>query len=213
MLNIATLKRAENMMCLEFDLEGLNINSVKDSTNKEELETVKLNRKFRVITQEMTDSTVQFRLSGECHGQNLFAQNQAITFNINGKKLIKSIQDRILSLKSALKDVVQACHPEIQPPPHILYSQEKLLKFYLNNITKLNKNNQGPWITQTKKSILVKLCNYQDKSIAIQISMPELDNLPDLMSNFNQIVLQEFVIEKLFICFDMPLSALNKHQA
>ena len=43
--------------------------------------------------------------------------------------------------------------------------------------------------------------------------MPELDNLPDLMSNFNQIVLQEFVIEKLFICFDMPLSILNKHQA
>ena len=43
--------------------------------------------------------------------------------------------------------------------------------------------------------------------------MPELDKLPDLMSNFNQIVLQEFVIEKLYICFDMPLSVLNKHQA
>lgn len=213
MLNIATLKKAENMICLEFDLQDLNINLAKDNTDKDQQEAVKLNRKFRVINQDMTNSTVHFRLNGQCHGQNVFAQNQAITFNINGKKLIKSIQDRILSLKSALKDMVQACHPEIQPPVHILYSQEKLLKFYLNNITKLNKNNQGPWITQTKKSIIVKLCNYQDKSIAIQISMPELDNLPDLMSNFNQIVLQEFVIEKLFICFDMPLSILNKHQA
>ena len=40
-----------------------------------------------------------------------------------------------------------------------------------------------------------------------------MEKLPDLMSNFNQIVLQEFVIEKFFICFDMPLSILNKYQA
>jgi hypothetical protein len=30
------------------------------------------------------------------------------------------------------------------------------------------------------------------------------------MSNFNQIVLQDFIIDKFFICFDMPLSNINK---
>lgn len=113
MLNIATLKKAENMMCLEFDLQDLDINMAKENADKEQQEKIKLNRKFRVINQDMTNSTVHFRLTGHCHGQGVFAPNQAVSFNINGKKLIKSIQDRILNLKSALKDMVQAYHPEI----------------------------------------------------------------------------------------------------
>jgi hypothetical protein len=32
---------------------------------------------------------------------------------VNGKKIIKSIQDRILSLKSALKETVKRHYPEI----------------------------------------------------------------------------------------------------
>lgn len=49
MLNIATLKKAENMMCLEFDLQELDINVAKDNIDKEQQEQAKLNRKFRVI--------------------------------------------------------------------------------------------------------------------------------------------------------------------
>lgn len=108
----------------------------------------------------MTNQNIHLRLSGQCHGQSLFELNQSITFNINGKKLIKSIQDRILSLKRELADMVMMNHPEITPPVHILNNPEKIQKFYLNNINKLNKNNQGPWITQTKNTILVKLCNF-----------------------------------------------------
>lgn len=33
------------------------------------------------------------------------------------------------------------------------------------------------------------------------------------MSNFNQLVLQEFEIEKILICLDLPLSRINKIQA
>ena len=61
--------------------------------------------------------------------------------------------------------------------------------------------------------MLIKLLNFQGRSIGFQIAMPQLDNLPNQMSNFNQLVLQELEIEKIFICFDMPLSRINKPQA
>ena len=33
------------------------------------------------------------------------------------------------------------------------------------------------------------------------------------MTNFNQLVLREFVIEKIFVCIDLPLSKINSIQA
>lgn len=60
---------------------------------------------------------------------------------------------------------------------------------------------------------MVKLIHFQGKSVAFQIGVDRLGNLPNLMTNFNQLVLQEFVIQKIFICFDMPLSTINKVQA
>lgn len=43
--------------------------------------------------------------------------------------------------------------------------------------------------------------------------MPKLCELPNLMTNFNQLVLQDFEIQKLYVCFDLPLSSLNRVQA
>jgi len=80
----------------------------------------------------------------------------------------------------------------------------------MNQVQKMNANNRGPWVTQTKQTLIIKLVNYQGKSIGLQIAVPQLCNLPNLMTNFNQLVLQEFEIQKLFVCFDMPLSILNK---
>lgn len=47
----------------------------------------------------------------------------------------------------------------------------------------------------------------------MQIGVPNLNNLPNLLTNFNQLVLQEFEIQKVFFCFDMPLTKINKVQA
>jgi hypothetical protein len=35
--------------------------------------------------------------------------------------------------------------------------------------------------------------------------MDNLPNLENMMTNFNQIVIQEAIINKLFFCFDLPL--------
>lgn len=56
----------------------------------------------------------------------------------------------------------------------------------------------------------MKIVNFGGRSLAVQIGMPSLNNLPNLMSNFNQLVLQEFEIQKFFMCFDLPLSRMNK---
>ena len=67
-------------------------------------------------------------------------------------------------------------------------------------VEKNNRYNKGPWISQTKKSLVIKLLNFNGRSIAFQIAVPDLYNLPNLMTNFNQLVLREFVIEKIFVC-------------
>jgi len=52
-------------------------------------------------------------------------------------------------------------------------------------VEKLNKSRLGPWITKSKKTIVVKLLNLMGKSVAIEIAIPKLYDLPNLMTNFN----------------------------
>ena len=94
-------------------------------------------------------------------------------------------------------------------PGHV-NDPEKILKFYLNQLEKLNKQNKGPWVTLDKDTILIKLLNFSNRSLAMQIRVPDLCELPSLMTNFNQLVLREFEIQKLYICFDLPLTTLNR---
>jgi hypothetical protein len=75
-------------------------------------------------------------------------------------------------------------NPQINLPDHVT-TEDKKSKFYLNQIERLNKMNMGPWITKTKKSLIVKLIHLYGKSVAIQIGVPHLKNLPNLMTNFN----------------------------
>ena len=77
----------------------------------------------------------------------------------------------------------------------------------------MNKMGKGPWVSTTKRTLLVKLQNFNDKSVAIQIRVPDLKNRPNMMTNFNQLVIQEFEFLKLYVCFDLPLSTLNRSQA
>lgn len=54
--------------------------------------------------------------------------------------------------------------------------------------------------------------NFNNRSVALQIEVPNLKELPSIMNNFNQLVMAEYKILKMFICFDMPLSILNRIQ-
>jgi len=73
MLTIDTLKKSENMMCLEFDLSAL-----PPTANG-----VNLRENLFIINQNFTDSILQFNLNGTCHGQNIFGPNDAcLSFQI-----------------------------------------------------------------------------------------------------------------------------------
>jgi len=136
-----------------------------------------------------------------------------LSFTVSGKKIVKSIQERILGLKALLKDTIKSHYPHKQVPSHIQFDHEKHQKFYLNQVERLNKQGLGPWVTRTKTTLLIKLLNFQNKSVGMQIEVPKLCELPNLMTNFNQLVMQEFKITKIFVCFDLPLSSLNRLQA
>jgi len=55
-------------------------------------------------------------------------------FSFSGKKVIKSIQDRILKLKGMLRDVIKQNNPKSSSsvPIQIMSDPEKSMKFYLN---------------------------------------------------------------------------------
>lgn len=57
-------------------------------------------------------------------------------------------------------------NPNLMAPNHIQPDSERFEKFFLNQIDRLNNNQKGPWITKTKKSIIVKLIHFQGKSVA-----------------------------------------------
>ena len=61
----------------------------------------------------MIESMIHLRLKASCHGNTLFSPSEmTLNFNIQGKKLIKSIQDRILRLKEKLAFSVQQMHAQ-----------------------------------------------------------------------------------------------------
>lgn len=127
------------MICLEFDLQDHPITAPADAS-EEVKETARNNRRFRVITQEYIETNFQFRINGSCHGHKIFCGSQSLSFSLSGKKVIKSIQDRIISLKQSLAETVRLAHPHKWPhTDHIQNEPEKHMKFYLNQIERLNK--------------------------------------------------------------------------
>jgi len=192
MMRIDFSKRAENLICLEFDL-------------------LNLPKRLRTIDQNFIESSLNLKLNGLCHGSQIF--DQQLSFILSGKKIIKSIQSRFLQLKTLLAECVSK-NNKYQLPEQVQNHKDRIQKFYLNKIEALNKEkNKGPWITSMKKQLIFKIIEFRGKSVAIQIKVPDLNNLPNLMTNFNQLVLQEFEMTKIFICFDLPMSQINRVQA
>lgn len=110
------------MVCLEFDVQDLPIGLDAAKKAAEQDEHVKMNRKFRVINQDFINQNLCFRINGTCHGQKVFAENSnSLSFSLSGKKVIKSIQDRILKLKTLLKNHIVKAYPRLQAPVQVIY--------------------------------------------------------------------------------------------
>lgn len=73
-------------------------------------------------------------------------------------------------------------------------------------IRKNNKKGEGPWLTRAD-TIHTKAVNMY-KSIGFEVQMPGLAQIELMLTNFNQIVLQNGVINKYFVCFDLPVYQL-----
>jgi hypothetical protein len=74
MIQLNSSKLAENMFCLEFDLE-------KYPLETQNGEPIELHQKFRKIDQKFTESILSLKLSGNCHGQKVFGPND-LTINL-----------------------------------------------------------------------------------------------------------------------------------
>ena len=69
---------------------------------------VKLHKRFRLINQTMIDTLIHFKLRANCHGNSLFyPADLSLNFSLSGKKIIKSIQGRILTLKRKLAELAR----------------------------------------------------------------------------------------------------------
>ena len=76
-------------------------------------------------------------------------------------------------------------------------------KEILNMIRQRNKKQKGPYLRRPD-NMHIKICNVT-KSIGVDMSMVNLAGIDNMMTNFNQIVIQEGIINKYYFCFDLPV--------
>ena len=57
----------------------------------------------------------------------------------------------------------------------------------------------------------IKICNVT-KLIGVDMAMVNLAGIDNMMTNFNQIVIQEGIINKYYFCFDLPVHQLSTMQ-
>ena len=55
----------------------------------------------------------------------------------------------------------------MQMPDHVRNDPERQQKYFLNSVAKNNGLGFGPWVTKTKRSLLVKIMNFAGKSMAL----------------------------------------------
>ena len=76
MIHINQSLAAENMFCLEFDLNEL---------------PQEMSRRFKKVDQSFIEQSLRFQISGSAHGQNIFENETTIDYVVSGKKIIKSL--------------------------------------------------------------------------------------------------------------------------
>lgn len=73
-----------------------------------------------------------------------------------------------------------------------------------------NKKNKGPWLRRPDE-IHIPIVNVT-KSVGFKMLMTNLASIDNMLTNFNQIVMQEGVIQKYFFSFDLPVHQLSSRQ-
>lgn len=79
-------------MALEFDVQRFNLHDTCLQAAD--------NKSFRLVDQGLVDTTLHFFINGYCHGQKVLQHD--LHFQLHGKKIIKSIQQRLLDYKDYL---------------------------------------------------------------------------------------------------------------
>ncbi len=111
---------------------------------------------------------------------------------VDGKKIVKSVQDRLLEVKEYLHNQVLLVDPGLkkkfysQKPEDIAkYNQ----KYILTQIKTRNKKGRGPYLRRPD-SLLAKMLQ-KKRSMAVKIVLDTLPGIETVMTNFNQIVIRE----------------------
>ena len=66
-----------------------------------------------------------------------------------------------------------------------------------------NKKNKGPYLRRSDQ-IHIPIVNVA-KSLGFKMMMSNLASIDNMLTNFNQIVMQEGIIQSFFFSFDLPV--------
>ncbi|TNV85207.1 hypothetical protein FGO68_gene8034 [Halteria grandinella] len=224
-------RKCESLYCLEFDLKSAlplqadccnDFNPVpfeqKNLLGDEEY----LAAQIRIIDQDMVGSTLYFYVNGECHGKKVLQQD--LRYQLQGKKIVKSVQSRILDFKQAIAEaVIQRCisvgqncgcgyycnHKDLAATAEKIHPSSMNMRPIHNLMDELDcLGIPTPFISRGH-ILHAKMMN-MTKSCAVQVKYQNLPNIEQFLTNFNQLVLQSGIIQKFFFSFDLPLSILKK---
>ena len=70
-----------------------------------------------------------------------------------------------------------------------------------------NKKNRGPFLRRSDQ-IHIPIVNVT-KSLGFKMRMETIATIDNILTNFNQIVMQEGVIQSFFLSFDLPVHQLS----
>ena len=116
-------------------------------------------RQLRVINQEYVEQVTYFKLNGECHGKLVFEHD--LKYQIQGKKVIKSIQERLVRAKDHIYNEIVRMEPGITQRNVSKSSSSKgretvdrngrkthqrTQKSILSSLRSRNKRNKGPYL-------------------------------------------------------------------
>eukprot|EP00347_Sterkiella_histriomuscorum_P023513 403334361 len=224
-------QKSEHMMCLEFDLSSIFI--PQDYFAESQLFDTHLTQVSpRVVNQSMVESTFHYYINGECHGQRILLSD--LHYQLQGKKIVKSIQQRITDYKELIQNQVQQkllqlthcddnCKQFTQDYMGINYPAQicpnhprpvpltNNFRFNLNMLRQLNEQGYGPFL-ERPSTLNCKMLNIP-KSVAIEFQYSKLPSIENFLTNFNQLVMQNGIINKIRVCFDLPMSKMLKDEA
>ncbi|CDW78619.1 UNKNOWN [Stylonychia lemnae] len=207
----------ENMFCVEFDLKDIPLIDTSIPLNLNDTEVQEAHP--RIINQQLVDSTFHYYVNGYCHGQKILQHD--LHYLLQGKKIVKSIQQRIIDYKEHIqKQVHQKLNQLYRCTPRCKYNGQRCyyhqeqqpltfnFRYNMNIMNQMNQQGVGPFLLRTN-NLHCKMLNIP-KSVGVQFSFDNLPYIEQFLSNFNQLVLQNGIINKIIICFDLPLSKFSQ---